>query len=102
MESATGLPTLDVVVILGVAGFIAYLLRLWVKSILDKIESMENTLVEQGKLIAALKAREQADHERFKSIDTRLDNQQTKLGEMCSTLGRMEGMLQTALKRDKS
>ena len=35
MDSATGLPALDVVVIVGVAGFIAYVLRLWVKSILD-------------------------------------------------------------------
>ena len=98
MESSTGLPTLDVVVILGVAGFIAWLLRMWVKSILDKIDSMEDTLVDQGQLIAALKAREQSDYERFKSIDQRLDNQQTKLGEICSTLGRVEGMLGTILK----
>ena len=98
MESTTGLPTLDIVIILGVAAFIGWLLRVWIKSILDRIDAMNDTLTEQGKQIAALKAREQSDHERFKSIDSRLDAQQTKLGEMCSTLGRMEGMLQTALK----
>ena len=98
MESATGLPPLDVVIILGVAGFIAYLLRIWVKSILDRIDDMGDKLTGQGEAIAALKARETADYERFKSIESRLDNQQTKLGQICSTLGRVEGMLETALK----